>query len=111
MLELILSVVFIIYILFIGQLIYGFNQMKRFTKKDTIPTTTFFDSGSFFGMKAENLPKLLHAISNLNYPKQLFEVLLVDDDSEEVFSPRFAVFSLQVIKTTKEIEFTQKRCN
>ena len=107
MLELILSVVFIIYILFIGQLIYGFNRMKRFTKKDTIPTTTFSIVVPFRN-EAENLPKLLHAISNLNYPKQLFEVLLVDDDSEEVFSPRFAVFSLQVIKNERKSNSPKK---
>ena len=107
MLELILSVVFIIYILFIGQLIYGFNRMKSFTKKDTIPTTTFSIVVPFRN-EAENLPKLLHAISNLNYPKQLFEVLLVDDDSEEVFSPRFAVFSLQVIKNERKSNSPKK---
>ena len=107
MLELILSVVFLIYILFIGQLIYGFNQMKRFTKKDTIPTTTFSIVVPFRNEK-ENLPKLLHTISKLNYPKELFEVLLVDDDSEEVFSPRFAVFSLQVIKNERKSNSPKK---
>ena len=107
MLELILGTVFLIYILFIGQLIYGFNRMKRFTKKDTIPTTTFSIVVPFRN-EAENLPKLLHAISNLNYPKQLFEVLLVDDDSEEVFSPRFAVFSLQVIKNERKSNSPKK---
>ena len=85
MLELILGVVFIIYILFIGQLIYGFNRVKRFTKNDTIPTTSFSIVVPFRN-EAENLPKLLHTISNLNYPKELFEVLLVDDESEEVFN-------------------------
>ena len=36
MLELILGTVFLIYLLFIGQLIYGFNRMKRFSKAEFI---------------------------------------------------------------------------
>lgn len=107
MLELILSVVFIIYILFIGQLIYGFNRMKRFTKKDTIPNTTFSIVVPFRN-EAENLPKLLHTISNLNYPKELFEVILVDDDSEEVFSAQYSVFSLQVVKNIRRSNSPKK---
>lgn len=107
MLELILSVVFIIYILFIGQLIYGFNRMKRFTKKDTIPTTSFSIVIPFRN-EAENLPKLLHTISNLNYPKELFEVILVDDDSEEVFSAQYSVFSLQVVKNIRRSNSPKK---
>ena len=107
MLELILSVVFIIYILFIGQLIYGFNRVKRFTKNDTIPTTSFSIVVPFRN-EAENLPKLLHTISNLNYPKELFEVLLVDDDSEEVFSAQYSVFSLQVVKNIRKSNSPKK---
>ena len=107
MLELILGVVFIIYILFIGQLIYGFNRMKRFTKNDTLPTTSFSIVVPFRD-EVENLPKLLHTISNLNYPKGLFEVLLVDDDSEEVFSAQYSVFSLQVVKNIRKSNSPKK---
>ena len=107
MLELILSVVFIIYILFIGQLIYGFNRMKLFTKKDTIPTTSFTIVVPFRN-EAENLPKLLYTISNLNYPKELFEVILVDDESEEVFSAQCSVFSLQVVKNIRRSNSPKK---
>ena len=39
MLELILGTVFLIYILFIGQLIYGFNRMRRFSKAEFTPKT------------------------------------------------------------------------
>ena len=107
MLELILSIVFIIYILFIGQLIYGFNRIKRFTKNDTIPTTSFTIVVPFRN-EAENLPKLLHTISYLNYPKELFEVILVDDDSEEVFSAQYSVFSLQVVKNIRRSNSPKK---
>jgi cellulose synthase/poly-beta-1,6-N-acetylglucosamine synthase-like glycosyltransferase len=34
--------------------------------------------------EAENLPALFQSISDLSYPKTLFEVILVDDDSQDV---------------------------
>lgn len=36
-----------------------------------------------FRNEAFNLPALLHSISSLNYPAQLFEVILVDDQSDD----------------------------
>lgn len=107
MLELILSVVFLVYILFIGQLIYGFNRMKRFTLKDTNPATTFSIVVPFRNEK-ENLPKLLHAISNLSYPKELFEVILVDDESEEEFRIQNLEFRIRIIKNIRKSNSPKK---
>ena len=107
MLELILGTVFLIYILFIGQLIYGFNRMKRFSKTEFIPKT-FFSIVVPFRNEKENLPNLLHSISLLNYPKDLVEVILVDDDSEEVFSVQYSVFSLKVIKNERKSNSPKK---
>lgn len=107
MLELILGTVFLIYILLIGQLIYGFNRMKRFSKKEFIPKTSFSIVVPFRNEK-ENLPNLLHSISLLNYPKDLMEVILVDDDSEEVFSVQYSVFSLKVIKNERKSNSPKK---
>ena len=47
-----------------------------------------------FRNEAENLPKLLKSIDAQEYPKHLFEVILVDDDSED--------YSVKTIK--KELE-------
>ena len=107
MLELILGTFFIIYILFIGQLIYGFNRMKRFSKKEFTPKTSFSIVVPFRNEK-ENFPNLLHSISLLNYPKELVEVILVDDDSEEVFSVQYSVFSLKVIKNIRKSNSPKK---
>ena len=107
MLELILGIVFLIYILFIGQLIYGFNRMKRFSKKEFTPKTSFTIVVPFRNEK-ENLPNLLHSISLLNYPKELVEIILVDDDSEEVFSVQDLVFSLKVIKNDRKSNSPKK---
>lgn len=107
MLELILGIVFLIYILFIGQLIYGFNCMKRFSRKEFTPKTPFTIVVPFRNEK-ENLPNLLHSISLLNYPKELVEIILVDDDSDEVFSVQDLVFSLKVIKNDRKSNSPKK---
>ena len=107
MLELILGIVFLIYILFIGQLIYGFNRMKRFSRKEFTPKTSFTIVVPFRNEK-KNLPNLLHSISLLNYPKELVEIILVDDDSEEVFSVRDLVFSLKIIKNDRKSNSPKK---
>lgn len=107
MLELILGTVFLIYILFIGQLIYGFNRMRRFSRKEITPKTSFTIVVPFRNEK-ENLPNLLHSISLLHYPKELVEVILVDDDSEEVFSVQDLVFSLKVIKNERKSNSPKK---
>ena len=107
MLELIIGTVFLIYLLFIGQLFYGFNRMKRFSKKEFTPKTSFTIVVPFRNEK-ENLPNLLHSISLLHYPKELVEVILVDDDSEEVFSVQYSVFSLKVIKNIRKSNSPKK---
>ena len=104
MLELILGIFFLIYILFIGQLIYGFNRMKRFSKKEFTPKTSFTIVVPFRNEK-ENLPNLLHSISLLDYPKELVEVILVDDDSDdgwklEVGSWKFEIRLIKNIRKT-----------
>ncbi|RBA29958.1 glycosyl transferase [Flavobacterium tibetense] len=100
MLELILSLVFLLYFLFIGQLIYGFQRMKPFSKKEFVPKTAFTIVVPFRNEK-ENLPNLLHSISLLHYPKELVEVILVDDDSEERFqipNSKFQIFQIKNIR-------------
>jgi cellulose synthase/poly-beta-1,6-N-acetylglucosamine synthase-like glycosyltransferase len=81
--------------------------MKRFSKKEFIPKTSFSIVVPFRNEK-ENLPNLLHSISLLNYPKDLMEVILVDDDSEEVFSVQYSMFSLKVIKNERKSNSPKK---
>ena len=107
MLELILGTVFLIYILFIGQLIYGFNRMKRFSRKEFTPKTSFSIVVPFRNEK-ENLPNLLHSISLLNYPKELVEVILVDDDSEDEFRIQNLEFRIQMIKNVRKSNSPKK---
>ena len=107
MLALILGIVFLIYILFIGQLIYGFNRMKRFSRKEFTPKTSFTIVVPFRNEK-DNLPNLLHSISLLNYPRELVEVILVDDDSDDEFRIQNLEFRIQMIKNIRKSNSPKK---
>ncbi|MFC0780848.1 glycosyltransferase [Flavobacterium sp. HJSW_4] len=73
-----------IYLISITLLIYGFFKVKRYQKTDLEPKTSFTIIVPFRNEK-ENLPILLESFSALNYPKDLFHVILVDDSSDEKF--------------------------
>jgi cellulose synthase/poly-beta-1,6-N-acetylglucosamine synthase-like glycosyltransferase len=107
MLELILGTVFLIYILFIGQLIYGCNRMKRFSKKEFTPKTSFTIVVPFRNEK-ENLPNLLHSISFLNYPNELVEIILVDDDSEDEYRIQNLELRIQMVKNIRKSNSPKK---
>jgi cellulose synthase/poly-beta-1,6-N-acetylglucosamine synthase-like glycosyltransferase len=72
----------LVYIGFIIGLIYGFPKIKNFKTIATDPKTTFSIIIPFRN-EAEHLPQLLDSLSKLNYPKALFELLFIDDASED----------------------------
>ena len=80
--DVVLYLIAAIYVVFIAQLIYGFNKVKPFERTEVNPKTTFSIIAPFRN-EAKNLPKLLKSISKLNYPKELFEIILVDDFSTD----------------------------
>lgn len=75
-------IITILYLILIGWFVFGFNKIQEF-KKETATQTTTFSIVIPFRNEAENLQDLLKSLSNLEYPKDLFEVILVDDDSED----------------------------
>jgi glycosyltransferase involved in cell wall biosynthesis len=82
MIEIILFIVLITYVVFILQLYIGFGKVTSFERTDEKPKTTFSIIVPFRN-EEKNLPKLLKSISNLNYPKELFELILIDDFSTD----------------------------
>ncbi|WP_179337159.1 glycosyltransferase [Winogradskyella ludwigii] len=82
MLTILVVFITIAYLVVIALLTYGFDKVKNFKLQDLQPKTKFSVVIPFRN-EAENLPKLLASISNLNYPKAMFEVILIDDDSED----------------------------
>jgi len=82
MLSIIAILTIIAYLIIIGLLTYGFDKIEDFKLQD-IPSKTKFSIVIPFRNEAENLPKLLDSITTLNYPKSLFEIILVNDDSND----------------------------
>ncbi|MCD0468174.1 glycosyltransferase [Flavobacterium sp. JAS] len=91
-----LFLILIIYIGSIGMLIYGFSKVKKYQKTDLKPQTSFTIIVPFRN-EAENLPKLLQSFSELNYPDDLFEVVLVDDNSKEKFQVSGFKFQVSLV--------------
>jgi glycosyltransferase involved in cell wall biosynthesis len=79
-----LYIIITLYCLAIIALIYGFTKVNSFDYLGLKPKTKFSIVVPFRN-EAENLPILLSSLSKLNYPNDLFEVILVDDFSSEEF--------------------------
>lgn len=86
-----------IYVLFIGGFAYGFKKIKLFEPSYLEPKTRFSIIVPFRN-EAANLPQLLHSFSQLNYPRDKFEILLVNDSSEDN--------SIEVIKEFPVLSFS-----
>jgi glycosyltransferase involved in cell wall biosynthesis len=89
-----------IYCLAIMALIYGFTKVNTFDYLGLKPKTKFSIIVPFRN-EAENLPQLLNSFSKLNYPVDLFEVILVDDASQERFQISDCRFQISVINNIR----------
>jgi cellulose synthase/poly-beta-1,6-N-acetylglucosamine synthase-like glycosyltransferase len=78
----ILIVIALIYAFFILQLILGFSKIKSFEPKASLPKNAFTIIVPFRN-EEKNLPKLLESFSNLDYPHELIEIIMVDDFSKD----------------------------
>ncbi|WP_339754262.1 glycosyltransferase [uncultured Winogradskyella sp.] len=87
--------IIIVYLFLIGLLIYGFDKVDHFKLQD-LPAKIKFSIIIPFRNEAKNLPQLLASILKLNYPTSLFEIILVDDDSDDD-----SVFFIEKILDTK----------
>lgn len=81
-LEFIFFGIIILYSFFIGRLAYGFKRVNYFESLDVSPKTKFSIIVPFRN-EAKNLPDLLHSFSQLDYPRNLFEIVFVNDSSED----------------------------
>ena len=97
----------IVYVLAISWLIYGFTKVPVYTKKEVTPKTTFSILVPFRN-EAENLPILLESIAKLKYPKDLFEVLLIDDASEEKFQIPNSKFQITLTNSIRQSNSPKK---
>ncbi len=75
-------VILLFYGALIIALIIGFGNVPLFEKNVAIPKNKFSIIIAFRNEKS-NLTELLNSLALLNYPKELFEILMVNDDSED----------------------------
>ena len=75
-------VITVLYLILIGSFAFGFDKVIDFKLEDIKPKTSFSVVIPFRN-ESENLGVLLKSITELNYPKHLFEIILVDDASED----------------------------
>ena len=79
------------YFILIGSFVIGFLKLNLF-KSDEKSNKNGFSIIIPFRNEALNLPDLLESIANLNYPKERFEVLLINDDSEDDYTSIIKTF-------------------
>lgn len=63
-------------------MVYGFKKVPLFSTEEIIPATQFSVVIPFRN-EAENLPHLLKSIEKLDYPPEHFEIIFVNDASED----------------------------
>lgn len=76
------SILLFFYIITLVILLIGYQRIKEFKLKKTTPKISFSIIIPFRN-ESKNLPELIKSITNLNYPQELFEILFVDDDTED----------------------------
>lgn len=96
------------YAALITQLAFGIVKMnKQNTSQSSEPKTSFSIIVPFRN-EAENLPILLESLEKLNYPTELFEVILVDDESEEKYDLRSTIYNLKIIPNIRKSNSPKK---
>ena len=100
MIAIILSIVLGVYLIVISLLIYGFTKIKSYYTIGLKPKTEFTIIVPFRD-ETDNLPILLASLSKLNYPTNLFKVILVDDDSTEKFLVPTFNFQVSVLNNIR----------
>ncbi|UYW01312.1 glycosyltransferase [Flavobacterium agricola] len=78
-----IAVVLVYYSIQLGLLIYGVLKAKKFAYSTFPEVAIKFTIVIPFKNEANNLPHLLASITNLNYDKNNFEIILVDDASTD----------------------------
>ena len=75
-------IIAILYILLLGGLVFGYQKIPLFFSQKNNPQTGFSVIVPFRN-EATNLPRLLQTLKNLKYPADLFEIIFVNDNSED----------------------------
>lgn len=96
------------YAALITQLAFGMVKMNKQNTIQIVEPKTRFSIVVPFRNEAKNLPKLLKSIEKLNYPTDLFEVILVDDESEEKYDLRSTNYDFKIILNQRKSNSPKK---
>ncbi len=102
------ALILFIYAALITQLAFGIAKMNKQNSVQLSEPKTTFSIIVPFRNEAENLPILLESFEKLNYPKELFEVILVDDESEEKYDLRSTIYDLKIIPNQRKSNSPKK---
>lgn len=97
---LVLYILLVVYIITISLLIYGFSKVRDFEVANSSPNTKFSILVPFRN-ESKNLPILLESFSKLKYPVHLFEVILIDDYSDETCRLPDLNFTISILKNIR----------
>ena len=102
------------YIILIGSFVIGYFKLKIIKPEESLIKNSFSIIIPFRN-EAQNLPILLDSISTLNYSKEHFEVLLINDDSQDNYESIINTFiknnptiQLQVIQNVRKSKSPKK---
>ena len=84
----------ILYVVLIIAFTIGFNKIDLVNHTNTTPKNSFSIVIPFRN-EAPNLTHLLNSLLAINYPNKLFEILLVNDDSNDNFKQIIEIFKQQ----------------
>ncbi len=84
-------IILFLYVLLISAFVIGFYRVEDFKLNNTKPIHTFSVIVAFRN-EVENLPRLLASLVQLKYPINMFEIVLVNDDSSDNFMSIIEVF-------------------
>lgn len=101
-----------LYSILILWLSYGFKKIKVFQNNSLQPITKFSIIVPFRN-EAQNLPSLLHSFSQLDYPRSKFEIIFVNDASEDnsvevIANFPASSFSFSIIDTIRKSNSPKK---
>lgn len=83
LIPLVFLLLLVVYSVFILHLLWGTTKVEAFERTGMKPITAFTIVVPFRN-EAKNLPRLLQSFSNLDYPQELIEIIMVDDFSTDV---------------------------
>lgn len=96
-----------VYAYFILRLAFGIGKIPYFSTQYQSPQTNFSIIVPYRN-EAKVLPELLQSFSELNYPRELFEIILVDDDSNDGFKVATDFNNVTVLKNIRKSNSPKK---